>query len=78
VLGIPDEEFGERVIALVVKQAGADVSEGALQEYLRGRLAGFKVPRQVKFVDALPRDPSGKLMKRQLREPYWAARTTRI
>jgi long-chain acyl-CoA synthetase len=36
------------------------------------------VPRQVKFVDALPRDPSGKLMKRQLREPYWAARTTRI
>jgi long-chain acyl-CoA synthetase len=78
VLGIPDEEFGERVIALVVKQVGADVSEGALQEYLRGRLAGFKVPRQVKFVDALPRDPSGKLMKRQLREPYWAARTTRI
>jgi long-chain acyl-CoA synthetase len=78
VLGIPDEEFGEKVIALVVKQAGAETNERALQDYLRGKLAGFKVPRQVKFVDALPRDPSGKLMKRQLREPYWAARTTRI
>jgi len=69
VIGIPDTRWGEAVKAVVV--AGAPVTEAELIAFAREQLAGFKLPKSVDFVDALPRNPSGKLLKRQLREPYW-------
>jgi acyl-CoA synthetase (AMP-forming)/AMP-acid ligase II len=72
VIGIPDEKWGETVKAVAVRRAGTSVTGEALIEWTRDKLAGFKRPRSVDFVDALPRNASGKLLKRKLREPYWA------
>jgi fatty-acyl-CoA synthase len=68
VVGVPDREWGERVRAFVVKRDGATVDEGALKVFARERLAGPKVPRDFVFLDALPRNPTGKVLKRELRE----------
>jgi len=68
VVGVPDREWGERVRAFVVPRAGARVDEGALKTFARARLAGPKVPRDFVIVDVLPRNPTGKVLKRELRE----------
>ena len=73
VFGIPDDEFGESIAAAVQRVDGATVDETALGEFLRERLAGFKVPRELVFHDTLPRVDNGKIYKRRLREPYWLA-----
>jgi long-chain acyl-CoA synthetase len=78
IIGIPDEKWGEAVKAVVVPAAGAAPTEAELIAYARERLAGFKLPTSVDFAEALPRNPSGKLLKRALREPYWAALDRRI
>jgi long-chain acyl-CoA synthetase len=78
VFGIPDEEFGEALAAAVQRVAGAEVDEAALCAFLRERLADFKVPRVVAFHDQLPREETGKIFKRKLREPYWADRARRV
>ena len=70
VIGVPDLEWGEEVRAVVVAQGGASVSESELMEFCRPRLAGFKRPRSVVFVDELPRNVMGKVMKRDLREEF--------
>ncbi len=67
VVGVPDREWGERVRAFVVKRAGSSLDEGELKAFVRERLAGAKVPRDYVFVDALPRNPTGKVLKRELR-----------
>ena len=67
VVGRPDAKWGEVPIAFVVLRPGADASADALIEHCRGQLAKFKVPREVTFLDALPRNPSGKILKRELR-----------
>ena len=72
VFGIPDEDFGEAVCAVVQVQPGAAIGEGDVKSYLRQHVAGFKVPKTVAFSEALPREDSGKIFKRKLREPYWA------
>lgn len=72
VFGIPDEEFGEQVCAYVQPQPGADLSVDTVKAYLREKLAGYKVPKTVVFSESLPREDSGKIFKRKLREPYWA------
>ncbi len=72
VIGVPDDRWGEAVKAIVVAVGGADPTEGELIAHARARLAGFKLPKSVDFVDALPRNPSGKILKRALREPHWA------
>ncbi|HEX5586777.1 MAG TPA: AMP-binding protein [Acidimicrobiia bacterium] len=76
VIGVPDDEFGEQVKAVV--QARSEVTEAELLGYCRERLAHYKCPKSVDFVDELPRDPNGKIRKAKLRDPYWEGRTTRI
>jgi long-chain acyl-CoA synthetase len=76
VFGIPDDEWGEQVKAVVELADGVAPSpqlEAEIIDFCRQRLAGFKCPRTVDFIDTLPRDPNGKLYKRKLRDPYWAA-----
>ena len=70
--------LGEEVKAVVVKEKGAHVTEDELIAFARTQIAGFKTPKSVDFVDSLPRNPSGKLLKKELREPYWAGRERRV
>jgi long-chain acyl-CoA synthetase len=74
VIGVPDERWGETAKAIVVKVPGADVTEQEIIDYARERLAKFKCPSSVDWIDALPRNPSGKILKKDLRAPYWAGR----
>jgi len=67
VIGVPDEQFGERLRAFVVASPGAELSEDVVRDYVRDNLARFKVPRDVVFVDVLPRNATGKVLKRELR-----------
>jgi long-chain acyl-CoA synthetase len=71
VFGIPDDEYGERLMACIEQDAGVTLTPAAVQDYLRKRLANFKVPKDIKFLDELPREASGKIFKRKLRDPYW-------
>ena len=78
VIGVPDDKWGEAVKAVVVLKEGADVSPDEIIAFARTRIAGFKAPRTVDFIEALPRNPSGKILKRELREPYWAGKDRRV
>jgi fatty-acyl-CoA synthase/long-chain acyl-CoA synthetase len=78
VFGIPSEEWGEQVHAAIVLAPGASESEADVIAFAREHLAGYKVPRSISFTDELPRTGSGKLLKRQLRAPYWAGRATKV
>jgi long-chain acyl-CoA synthetase len=78
VFGIPDEEFGEALAAHIDADPAAGLTEDAVREFARQKLAGYKVPKVVVFDRNLPREDSGKLFKRKLREPYWAGRDRRI
>jgi len=78
VFGIPDEEFGEAVCAAVQLQPGAQLSEQEVKIYLREHMAGYKVPKRVDFHAELPREDSGKIFKRKLREPFWVGLDRRI
>ncbi|MDH3211445.1 MAG: AMP-binding protein, partial [Myxococcales bacterium] len=73
VIGVPNEEWGEEVKALVQLKPGARATAEELQEFLGQRLADYKRPRSVDFVDELPYNPTGKLLKRELRRRYWEA-----
>ncbi len=78
VIGVPHEIWGETVKAMVVPVAGAEVDEAVLVAFCRERLAHYKCPTSVDTVAALPRNPSGKILKRELREPYWVGHERRI
>lgn len=78
VVGIPDEEFGEALAAQVVAEAGAALDAEAIRKTLSERIAGYKVPRRIDIVAALPRDDNGKVQKRRIRDAYWAGRSRKI
>jgi acyl-CoA synthetase (AMP-forming)/AMP-acid ligase II len=75
VVGVPDKKFGQRLTAFIVKRKGATISAEQVQEHVRSNLARFKVPREVQFIDALPRNSTGKVLKRELVESATGAET---
>jgi long-chain acyl-CoA synthetase len=72
VIGVPDQRWGETVKAVVAVREGMGVTPEQLVAFCRSRLGGFKLPRSVDFVQALPRNAVGKVLKWELRERYWA------
>jgi long-chain acyl-CoA synthetase len=78
VIGVPDERWGETVKAIVVPVPGAELDAASVMAHCRAHLAHYKAPTSVDTTDVLPRNPSGKILKRELRAPYWADRERRI
>jgi acyl-CoA synthetase (AMP-forming)/AMP-acid ligase II len=78
VIGVPDERWGEVPKAVVVAAPGATVDEAALLAYCREHLASFKCPKSVDVVDELPRNPTGKILKKDLRKPYWEGKERQV
>jgi fatty-acyl-CoA synthase/long-chain acyl-CoA synthetase len=78
VFGIPSEEWGETVHAVVVARPGSSLGEADVVAFAREHLASYKIPRSVSFQDELPKTGSGKILKRELRAPYWAGRTSNV
>ena len=78
VIGVPDERWGETVKAIVVLREGATATGEEIMEYCRGHLGGFEMPRSVDLVSTLPRNASGKVLKRELREPFWEGHGRRV
>jgi long-chain acyl-CoA synthetase len=78
VIGIPDERWGESVKALVVLKPGASCDENELIAHCKDNLGSYKKPKSVEFVDSLPRNPTGKVLKRVLREKYWENEERRV
>ncbi len=78
VIGVPDERWGEAVKAVVVPKPGKHATQDDIIVYARTRIAGYKLPKSVDFVPALPRNPTGKILRRELRAPYWAGRMRQV
>ena len=78
VIGVPDDRWGEAVKAFVVLEKGQQASDDDIIEFCKKSLASYKKPKSIEFVQELPRNPQGKILKRVLREKYWADRERRI
>ncbi|HVT75822.1 MAG TPA: AMP-binding protein [Acidimicrobiales bacterium] len=78
VFGIPDDEWGEAVHCVITTYDGSDVDQAELEAFCREHLAGYKVPRSHASMKEIPRSASGKILKRELREPYWEGRSSRV
>ena len=78
VVGIPDEQWGEAVKAIVVMKPGRKASSSDIIGFTRQRIAGFKTPKSVDFIEALPRNASGKILRRHLRDPYWVGNDRQV
>jgi len=78
VIGVPDDQWGESVKAVVQLRPGAQATADELIAFTASRIAGYKKPKSIDFIDTMPRDAAGKLLKRKIREPYWAESGRRI
>jgi acyl-CoA synthetase (AMP-forming)/AMP-acid ligase II len=78
VVGVPDERWGEAVKAVVVLKPGEQATPDDIIAFARARIAGYKLPKSIDFVPALPRNPSGKILRRELRAPFWAGRMRQV
>ena len=78
VIGVPDERWGESVKAVIVLRAGQEATPEEFRAYCREQMASYKIPSSVDFVKEVPRTPSGKILKRELREAYWAGRDRKV
>jgi len=78
VIGVPDEKWGEAVKACIVLKPGAAATAEDIVAYCKTRIASYKCPKSVDFIAALPRNPTGKILRRELREPYWAGKGRRV
>ena len=78
VIGVPDQQWGEAVKAVVQLRVGVSASEDELIEHCRDQIGGFELPKSVDFIETLPRNASGKVLKRELREPYWEGQVRRV
>ena len=78
VIGVPDDTWGETVKAIVVLKAGKQATASDIIGFTRTRIAAFKLPKTIDFIDALPRNASGKILRRHLRDPYWAGKERQV
>jgi long-chain acyl-CoA synthetase len=78
VIGVPDPQWGERVHAVIAPRPGSDITADAVLEHCRGLIADYKCPRSVEFRSTLPLSPAGKILKAQLRAPFWKGHTRNI
>ena len=76
--GIPDEVYGESVCAVVVKKEGYKLNQEEIINFCASKLSGYKKPKRVDFINELPKNPTGKIIKNVLREPYWASQKKKI
>ena len=74
IIGVPDDTWGEAVKAVVALKPDTSATEAEIIEYCREHLAHFKAPKSVDIIEALPRNPTGKILKKDLRRPYWEGR----
>ena len=70
VIGVPDPDWGQEPMAIIVLKQGEEATQEEILDFCKSRLAGFKRPKSVIFIDALPRNPMGKILKKDLREKY--------
>ncbi len=78
VIGVPDDKWGESVKAICVAKPGVEIDADSVMAWARERIAGFKVPKSIDFISALPRNASGKILRKDLRAPYWEGRERQV
>ena len=78
VIGVPDDKWGEAGKAVCVPKPGTTIDPDDVISWARERIAGFKAPKTIDIIDALPRNASGKILRKDLRAPYWAGRDRQV